>query len=67
MDPVGYRNTYLSLMAGDSSVSAIFSTSSYTPTFPLPWNLNLNRVARAHAFDRGTNCPMLTIDSTGNG
>jgi hypothetical protein len=56
MDPIYFRNTWMSgfMFGSDTSYSNILQVGSYPAKAPLRWNLNLNRVARAHSTDRQT-------------
>lgn len=49
MDPPAYRDAYV----GSYS---ILLPANYPATFPLYWNYNLNRSARAHAEDMASDC-----------
>eukprot|EP00727_Mastigamoeba_balamuthi_P001000 m51a1_g10898 hypothetical protein (289) ;mRNA; f:29261-30564 len=45
------------MLPGDDSVSNVFRTQSLPAVPAIPWNLNLNRAARAHSADVVVHCP----------
>jgi len=57
MAPLFYKTKYLApyIMSGDTSLSNVFDQYLGNKTVALPWNLNLNRAARAHCDDT-SNC-----------
>jgi len=54
LDPLSFKTTWLAPLVTDSSINNVFNTSAYPTTSAIPWNLNLNRAARAHCADRLT-------------
>eukprot|EP01105_Mastigella_eilhardi_P015336 TRINITY_DN34_c0_g1_i3.p1 TRINITY_DN34_c0_g1~~TRINITY_DN34_c0_g1_i3.p1 ORF type:complete len:1014 (-),score=158.98 TRINITY_DN34_c0_g1_i3:754-3795(-) len=62
---VQFVNDYMvgSMKSGDTTYSKVFATPYYTPKAPVPWDYNLNRLARAHSTDRTTTCPGATTPS----
>ncbi len=59
IDPQYYKSNFLASRVTDSTISNVFATSNLPAKPPIKWNLNLNRVARAHSYDHIVNCPTL--------
>eukprot|EP00727_Mastigamoeba_balamuthi_P001004 m51a1_g10900 hypothetical protein (415) ;mRNA; f:32733-34537 len=67
--PTAYARDYVIplMQQGDNSGSNVFSSSSMPAVPPAPWNLNLNRAARAHSADVLAHCPTSLTHNDCNG
>eukprot|EP00727_Mastigamoeba_balamuthi_P001001 m51a1_g10899 hypothetical protein (343) ;mRNA; f:30993-32451 len=67
--PSSFRHDYISplMKQGDASDSNVFGSGSLPAVSPIPWNLNLNRAARAHSADVAAHCPKQLIHDDCNG